>query len=335
MMNVNRFQLRLVLSAAGSLLLLLIIAGIVALDPIGGAGVVFLGLATLVPIIGISVAFLKVFYQNPTSLRVALIGPSGCGKTVYLATLFSEVHDGEFGEVGFQAYGRETIEQALVHMEKLQSREWPSPTSMGEIVPYRAKASVKLSSFLSRKYTVEIGDYAGEHIDEFDPSGREWLHRTKYFTYAVQSDVVFLATDAETLCKERPEEMARAESELVAVLQILIDEKGIDPPKKLAIPVVLIVLKSDLLPNDDRGEYVGCDRGEHAGYDRSEQARHRFIETKFSRLLSLAKRRCARFQTVFVSSVGEVDDQGQPSVPLQPRNVVEPLKWALIEASRI
>ena len=282
----------------------------------GGAFVPALVVAGAAIILASTISFVWVFVRNPTPLRVALIGPRGSGKTVYLTVLFSEVKDASSDLVAFQPYGFETVEQALSYMDLLLSRQWPPPTSPGEVIPYRAKASVR-TPLITRRYTVEIGDYAGEHIEEFDSSSSRWLHRTQYFSYAIQSDVLFLAVDAESLLTATPEEMAKIESQLVAVMHILLDEKGVAPPEKLAIPVVLTVLKADLL-----SEANGVDAG----------ARKGLLDRKLGRLMGLAERRCSRFTWVFVSSVGRVDEEGKPCIPLEPKGVAEPLVWALLHA---
>jgi GTPase SAR1 family protein len=250
--------------------------------------------------------FLRTLNKNPTPLKTAIIGLPRSGKTVYLSVLFNELQLYKAGAVSFQPYGMDTIEMVEKNLKKLHSGIWLRPTAPDSVFYFRANAHIKGGLF-EKKYTVEIGDYAGEKSREFDSSSDEWLHKTDYFRYVIASDIIFLAIDGSLIAENDVRRLQDSQSSLVAAMQVLLDEKGIAFGSKLDVPVAMIILKSDLLS---------------AQYDV-------FKSGYFNRLISLCTNRCTYFEVFQVSSVGRVDEQGNPAASMEPLAVTSPMIWAL------
>ncbi|MFV1977220.1 MAG: hypothetical protein ACC651_15875, partial [Candidatus Scalindua sp.] len=212
----------------------------------------------------------------------------------------------EANTVAFQPYGRDTIEEVEKNIRTLQSGKWLKPTNTESVFYFRANAHVR-GGFFEKKYTVEIGDYAGEKSKEFDSSSDEWLHKTDYFKYVITSDIILLAIDGALIADKDNSGLNDTQSALIAAMQVLLDEKGINLDSQLEVPVAILILKSDLLPE---------------GYDPLEYGH-------FNRLFSLCEKRCRYFNSFKVSSIGSVDEKGNPTKHLLPKNVAEPMVWAL------
>lgn len=260
-----------------------------------------------------SVYWTRLLNKNPVPLKVALIGPPRCGKTVFLTVLFRELQAYAGDSIRFEPYGVETIETVTTNLRTLSSGRWLEPTSEDSVFFFRANA-VLGGGLLGRKYTVEIGDHAGEKLAEFDPTSEQWLHRTSYFDYAVSSDIVFLAVDGDVLASGNDLRIEEVQLKLLAALQMLIEKKGVVPGALLRAPVALLVLKSDVLENREM--------------DQSD------VKNKLTRLIQVCERRCLSFETFFVSSIGRQQDLGPQEIvgsgiKINPMKVVDPMVWAL------
>jgi len=251
--------------------------------------------------------FVGTLKKNPTSLRIGLVGLPGSGKTVFLSVLFNEIQVQQKDRVEFQPYGRETIEEVARNLNILASGQWLPPTESGVVFPFRANVRVTGGLF-PKRYTVEIGDYAGEHTKEFDSSSEQWLHRTKYFEYIIDSDVLFLAIDGETLIESSTSETERMQNNLVAALQVLLEKKGVQPGRKTSMPIAVLILKADRLKTKEVED---------------------FSTAKIDRILTICKNRCLKSEVFFVSSVGSVTEGGSPPKEIHPVNVCEPMIWAM------
>jgi GTPase SAR1 family protein len=263
--------------------------------------------------------FFRTINRHPTPLKIAIVGPPKAGKTVFLTVLFHELQILETQDISFQPYGLETIEAVSKNLGVLNVGQWLEPTSRESVFFFRANAKVGITPFV-RKYTVEIGDYAGERVQEFDSSSEEWLHRTEYFKYVITSDVVFLAVDGEKLAEGNLIQLEEMQQKLIAAIQVLIDEKGVPVDQKMKTPVGLVILKSDIL--DKQIPLVDFEVPPEVGY------RH-LTEESLGDLIKLCRKRCRAFEIFFVSAVGSVELDGRPPVSLHPRNVTAPMIWAL------
>lgn len=271
-------------------------------------------LKSIVPILtGMAAAMFVAYWfqtlnRNPFPLKVALLGAPQTGKTVFLTVLFRELQVFQRGAIRFEPYGRETIEAVSENLTALSAGRWLKPTSEDSVFFFRANAVLGTGIF-RRKYTVEIGDYAGERIAEFDTASDRWLHRTEYFKYAVGCDIVFLAIDAGKLLTDEVADAERTQLKLIAALQVLIEEKGVSSGARLRSPVALLVLKADLLKLNNVSEED--------------------VRSRLKRLLDICYQRCRYFDMFFVSAIGIVSDSMHPPKALEPMNVVEPMVWAL------
>jgi len=267
------------------------------------------------------VAFwMRTLKKNPIPRKVALLGAPKAGKTVYLTMLFRQLAAYKAAEVSFQPYGLETIETVLKNVQTLSGGYWLKPTSEDSVFFFRTNAVVgKPKSFFKRYYTVEIGDYAGEKMAEFDSTSDRWLHRSEYFKYAIGCDALFLAVDGAILASKKNQDIEEMQLKLIAALQVLIEEKHVRPDSKMRVPVGLLILKSDLL--FDQSPVEGTI---------SEQ--EKYIRNKLDRLITICQERCQHFKLFFVAAVGyKKSENNLPPSELEPQYVITPMAWALTQ----
>ncbi len=247
----------------------------------------------------------SVIGRNPTTFTVSLLGFPRSGKSVYLTVLFDELQRGHADGVDFRPYGLESAERVGENLNCLMSGTWLLPTEPGSVFYYRAIASIR--GVLRRVYKIEIGDFAGESMQELEPSSDIWLHKTSYFRYVIQSDAIVFAVDLQVLLagnRQKTEEMQNA---FVTALNILIEAKSSSRETVLEVPLALVFMKCDLL-TDEFGE-------------------QKAIET-MSRLFDVCRRRCTRFRHFFASSTGVLEESVPKSV-LSPLRVVDPIVWLI------
>lgn len=296
----------------------------------------------------------RTFNKNATTLTFSVLGLPSTGKTVYLTILFDVVQSNEYTEISFSPYGEETIEQVHHDLNMLFSGEWLKPTRPDTVNYYRANVTIGVGSFglTSKRYKVEIADYAGEHIDEFNPTHERWLHKTSYFRYVTESEGVFLALDADFLLRASKSQIEIVQNAYVSALQVMIEKKGVPENRKMQTPVAVILLKSDLLP---RVEIVSDDNKtskhrihKHKHKDTSE-IKSRIPESEYSlkldeslktevfqkipRLLRVLEKRCKNLQIFFISSTGGGDKE-KPPKQIRPSNVSDAIIWMIKMKSR-
>lgn len=264
--------------------------------------------ATISALVALYVSFIvKSLNKNPTPLRAFVIGQPRAGKTVYLSVLFDELQRYSSSNIDFQQYGSETVEKVNSNLHALRLGNWVPRTEVNTAFYYRARASVGKGAFRS-KYTLEVGDYAGEHIEEFDSSSEFWLHKTDYFKYALASDALLFCIDGEHLVNDDKDEIENSQAMLLAAFQMLLSEKTTHAGRKLNIPICLIVLKSDLFKSDEEIDSL--------------------LDKHYHRLRDLMSSKSLDYSEFHVSAVGETID-GHPPSRLKPINVVEPFVWLL------
>lgn len=250
---------------------------------------------------------MKSLNKNPTPLRAFVIGQPRAGKTVFLSVLFDELQRVNSSKVDFQQYGSETVERVSSNLSTLNQGKWVPRTELNSAFYYRAKASVGSGVFKS-KYTLEVGDYAGEHIEEFDSSSSMWLHKGDYFKYALASDALLFCIDGEHLKNHNKVEIEKSQTMLLAAFQMLLSEKTGHAGNKLNTPVCLLVLKSDLFE--------------------SEKEIREYLDEYYFRLTNLMKSKSRDYAEFFVSAVGETVENLPPN-RLKPKNVCDPMLWIL------
>jgi hypothetical protein len=253
-------------------------------------------------------ATIRFLARTPVPLTISLLGFPGAGKTVYLTTLFEELQQNRDGDIRFAPYGRETIEAVNSGLNLLASGRWPPRTASGSVFTYRATASLE-GFFIRRQYKIEIADYAGEHMDELNPTDPAWLHKTDYFKYVVQSDAVILALDAPKLILSDAPTRSTIQNAYVAAFQVLAEEKGATESRLLRSPVALIFLKMDALEDHSLNKY--------------------YLEECMNKLIKLCESRCRHFRVFYVSSIGQLGQDGSPPEKIYPKNVIDPLIWIL------
>ncbi|MGB0385170.1 MAG: TRAFAC clade GTPase domain-containing protein [Ardenticatenaceae bacterium] len=273
------------------------------------AFVVLLGLTAI--LINIIAVYNRTITDHPRALSIALVGPPNAGKTVYLTMLYKELETKEIEGLSFSPYGSRTIEVVARNIARMEQGEFPPPTPMESSFRYEAVASFS-RRFITQKYRIQISDYAGEHLKEFDDADEMWLHHTDYFEYVVSADALLFMLDCETLLNG--DSIPHLQSILVATVHTFIERRRSDPTKPSDVPVALLFSKSDVLSSKEDIEK---------------------ITSQVSRLIAVCKKRFRYFRYFLVSSVGvtpkEFNDKGDPIPPpdMEPIGVVEPLIWLL------
>lgn len=265
-------------------------------------------ISALSVLMGVYASFIVRFLKrNPTPFRAFIIGQPRTGKTVYLSVLFDELQSHFSDRVDFQPSGSETVEKVNSNLNYLRKGAWLPSTEVNTAFFFRARASIG-RHFLKHNYTVEVGDYAGEHIDEFDSSSDMWLHKTDYFKYALSSDALMFCVDGNVLHLNDIDKIEDSQSMLIGAFQMLLTETQKKAGEVFEIPVVLLLLKSDLFSSDKEG------------YD--------LLLSKYGRLIKLMDRKSKNFKVFSVSSVGKTVE-GMPPEHMEPHNVCEPMLWLL------
>jgi GTPase SAR1 family protein len=287
--------------------------------------ILYLTLALIIS--SIAFYFGRILNKNPTTITLSILGLPHSGKTVYLTVLFDLLLRTRHEGITFVPYGLETIEQVTGDVTNLLAGNWLAPTKPGTVFYYRANASVTtLSGISRRRFKLEIADYAGEYIEEFDSSSPMWLHKSDYFKYVIQSEGVFLTLDAAYIYWETPSRVNSMLNNYIAAMQILAENKGSED-RKLKLPVAILFLKSDEIWSQHLFDNTTPQLG-----NPQTKAENSVLD-KASRLLEVCRNRCENFNYFFVSSVGEVvmegKDRGSLTGNISPKNVVEPLLWIL------
>ncbi|MUL04220.1 hypothetical protein GNP89_18830 [Aliivibrio fischeri] len=264
-------------------------------------------------VMGVYVSFIfKFLNRNPTPFRAFLIGQPRAGKTVYLSVLFDELQTYFSKKVDFQPSGSETVEKVNSNLTYLRKGLWLPRTEVNTAFYFRARASIG-GGFLKQHYTVEVGDYAGEHIDEFNSSSEMWLHKTDYFKYALSSDALMFCIDGEVLYSNDIEKIEESQSMLIGAYQMLLTETQNKAGEGFSTPVALLLLKSDLFASDKKAIAS--------------------LNEKYDRLLNLMQKKSKYFEIFSVSSVG-ITNNGMPSAEIKPTNVCSPMLWLLSKNKR-
>jgi len=259
---------------------------------------------SLVLCITVFVIFIiRTFKVNNKSLTIALLGFPRIGKTVFLTVLFNELQKVKSDTINFLPYGNETVEKVTRDISSLQRGEWLPKTEVNQFFYYRATTTI--GNLIKRSYKLEIGDFAGERFNDLSDRQFNWLHRDVYFDYTTQSDAIFLAISAEIFNDEY--ERIEVINSTIASLNILSQKKGYTDSQKMKEPICLLILKSDILYEKDKGYYLDV----------------------ISDLITVCNKRSMHFKSFFVSSVGETDNNNRPVANLRPQNVIEPLLWIL------
>ena len=250
--------------------------------------------------------FVRVLNKNPEPLKVGIIGQQNAGKTVYLTILFRELSSYISHNISFQPYGTETIDNVTKNLNMLTTGKWLPKTTKGPVDPFLANLKIGQSMF-SKKYTLEINDYAGEHTEELDNTNEKYQYKTDYLKYLVQADGLFIAVDGQKICEKKESQIYEMIHVLVANLQVTFNEKGVFAGETSKIPIAILILKSDLL------SYHSITRDE--------------VFTNIKHLWNVCSKLSKKVEVFFVSAVGEIQKDGSPPTTLKPKEVVYPAVW--------
>lgn len=273
----------------------------------------FILLFTVV-VLGIAlVSVFGYFSIKPTTKRISLIGAPQAGKSVFLTVLFNELavnkHHNKF--ISFQPYGYETVQITNKNFSSLMDSEWLPRTKYNESFHYSAKAVLNRKIF-KRIIKLEIGDYAGEHLNEFDDTEESFSKRTTFYKHVLSSDGILIAIDSNDF-KRFPN--SKLESQLVSTLQIFLDEAGVEPNQMSRIPISVLFLKIDeIISVRNFSEYA-------------EEELKEKLKLEIERLSNLIEKRFRYNSWHVISSVGELKN-GMPQ-NIKPINIEKPILWML------
>ena len=259
----------------------------------------------LVSALSITISSSRFFNRNPSTLVVSLLGFPGSGKTVYLTVLFNEILINSQNH--YNIYGSETVDRISEDYRILQNGYWLPPTPIEGAFYYRATTP---------KYKIEICDYAGEFFKNELKENLNFIHRTKYFKYVINSDIVFLAIDLEKVVNDDFEYINDIESSFISALHVLHEERNINIKGKMKFPVALLFLKTDCMTDNDMSEGK--------------------VLRIFNRLITYCENHCKFFECFFVASLSTRELSNKvPPKDIEPYNVIEPLQWSIAKVKRL
>lgn len=258
---------------------------------------------------------------KPEKISISLLGDKYSGKSVYITVLVDELQRLKHDLYSFSPNGSNTIKKNMYFMNMLMSGQWlplTRPSYIENIFYYKGLLIVK-KLLLSRSYLIEIGDHSGEDFFKLTEEEKRanWFHESKYFDYVLNSKIIILIIDCLVYTSNAPDFVSTLDwqiNRLIAALQIYSEEKGKTGKKKIEQPVCLFFLKSDLLKKNN--------------IDVSE------VSMSSDRLIDVCNQRCKFFKYFFVSSTGDVCENGDPPKKLNPDNVIEPILWAVSKYHR-
>ena len=261
---------------------------------------------------GIAIPFLVLIIfrhvlRTPASLTLSLLGQPQSGKTVYLTVLFRELLvKGELP--GFSIYGAETVERVQSDYKQLEDSQWlPSTDMMGSNV-FFYRATVNYDNIIPKpKYKLEISDYAGEFLEKELLENEGYFHRTKYFKYVIDSDIIFPTIDLEKYATEERKYIIEIEKTLIAALDIIKQSKI--NKGKCKVPIGILFLKSDKL-NTMRESTEEITQG-------------------FNNLINYVNKHFLSYKIFFVSAISPRLLEVDWGKNISPENVVQPVEWAL------
>ena len=231
--------------------------------------------------------------RMPALHRIAVIGYPQTGKTTLITAVFAYLFRHGIRGASIVPRGEETIARVNSNMESLELGRPIGATRDQDVFAYRAE--VKFQSFpFGRRYKLEIGDFPGENSVEFTEQYGEWLHRTKYFEWAISADAfVFVIDVGKVFDLDGQEYVARQKSALRAAWQ-RIQEFHLDGSSNIRRkPLILAFTKADL----------GLS---HSALGISESEIQKLtanLEERFSDLIAYLRRETNRFETIATSAL--------------------------------
>nr|VFK39443.1 MAG: 50S ribosome-binding GTPase [Candidatus Kentron sp. TC] len=256
----------------------------------------------------------------PISHMVSFIGYPRSGKTTLITALFSEVFAQRILRgVNIIPRGAETIERVNEDIARLETGRELAPTTAQDLFSYRVEMLTGKTS-LSRRYKIEIGDFPGEDSENLANKDAAWLHKTKYFQWALNADVFIFVIDLENLTDLGDDRAREYKSLLERSFRAAwqrIKEHHYDGARKLRNnPVILAFTKADLLLDSENSyrENSAASAGNAPGnyhrpvvLDSKERNRElsekqESIEAYFRDIIQYLGSETSRFHVIFTSA---------------------------------
>ena len=249
-------------------------------------------------------------------VNVVIMGDRYCGKSVYITCAFNQLQR-ITKKISFSLSDYNTIERIFADIHSLRKQKWlpiTIPSDYDKVFCYKGTI-LKKGRIISKKFNISLADYSGEEYERFSnkDTAPKWFHESLYFRYVLNSDVIFLSIDISALKMTKEQAVHTIDWQIqrqIASLHIYMKEKSIGPESKIKIPICLLIMKSDLIP---------------------EMERSNIERTYFIELTDFCKNKCVKFRMFWVTSTGVVDKDGSPVIPLMPQNVAEPIIWAVFK----
>ncbi|CAN2041653.1 GTPase domain-containing protein [Candidatus Magnetomoraceae bacterium gMMP-15] len=132
----------------------------------------------------------------PKAYNIALVGFPKSGKTTLITRMFGEFFARNIQGINIVPKGTKTIERINDNLEKLEIGKKLGPTADQDLFAYRANVNLSgILPFFSRTYKIEFGDFQGEQSEKFTGKDEEWLHKTEFFKWVMESDAVIFIVD--------------------------------------------------------------------------------------------------------------------------------------------
>jgi Double-GTPase 2 len=271
------------------------------LDSFLSDGLPAAGAAILGGLLSAALSWLYARRTIPQSHRVAVIGFPKAGKTSLIVALFAFYFRKGVRGASILPRGEETIRRVNTHIAEMEAGRGVSPTRDQDLFAFRAEVQRRSAlPILERRYKLEIGDFPGEHSEEFISSDQPWLHNTNYFEWAMGADAFLFVVEAPKAMTDESDYVAVQKSAFRAAWQ-RIQEHHIDGARSLRRKTaVLVYTKADAV----------LDINATAGTRTRELERLKSkLDEKFADLIQYFRQTTPRFKTVLTSVVAKDSDE--------------------------
>ena len=227
---------------------------------------------------------------------------------MYLSVLFKEFINQKISNVFLSPYGVETTEEVTKNWNVLASGQWLKQTKVDKTFDFKAIATVGEGIF-EKRFKLDLADYAGENIEKFEDE--KLLHKSKYFRYIIDSDVIFIAIDGlealNSIISKDKNEILTTENALIAALNLIKQEKNVPLGRKLKTPIGIIIMKSDLIR-----DYLMKNEEVSSSFAKLEKGARieKFIDGLYRDLIEYCTLNCLNLEIFYVSSVGHLTEEG-------------------------
>ena len=292
------------------------------------------------------------FFLNlriPRLYSIAVIGFRGSGKTTLITALFREILEGRIKRVQATLSTRSTTERVMEGIAALDEGKPLGPTKDQDMFAYRT--NIVLGTHIKKTYKGLIGDFPGRMSEELadntvapfiEPEFARWVNEADAFIFVVDVAPCFMGYESDKGVNR--EYVIKMTAAIRTAWQNVLNEHTATAKRLKSYPVVLAFTKSDLInyisdaPDANVTELMQRWGSEELPVNMRIDAdklskQKKNIRDAFSAVLTFFEQTNHKFQEVFVSSVGVLDEKQflkDEDVLNEPRLGLEELLGAIL-----